>query len=93
MVEGAPLGPVEIWEVGETVEVIPTGVSAAEWTYDWTAPERVESLVLQAWCGDPDGYPGGYPADLQIEVVFVAQEAPTTTTAVLVVDETIPETD
>ena len=36
--------------------------------------------MLQIWCGDPSQYAGGYPESLQIEVVFVAQEAPTTTT-------------
>jgi hypothetical protein len=80
VVDGVPLGPVEIWEIGSTVTPISTGVTAAAWAYDWTAPADVEPLVLQVWCGDPSQYAGGYPESLQIEVVFVAQEAPTTTT-------------
>jgi hypothetical protein len=94
VVDGAPLGPVEIWQIGSTVTPIATGVTAAAWSYDWTAPTAVEPLVLQIWCGDPSRYRGGYPASLQIEVVFVAQEAPTTTTVpeVLSPQHEIPET-
>jgi hypothetical protein len=79
---GAALGPVQIWQVGQSITVIPTGVAAAEWSFDWTAPGVVEPLVLQVWCGDPTGYTGGYPAGLQVTVVFVAQEPPATTTTV-----------
>ena len=94
VVDGAPLGPVEIWQIGSTVTPIATGVTAAAWSYDWTAPTAVEPLVLQIWCGDPSQYQGGYPESLQIEVVFVAQEAPTTTTMPVVVSppHEIPET-
>jgi hypothetical protein len=94
VVDGAPLGPVEIWQIGSTVTPIATGVTAAAWSYDWTAPTAVEPLVLQIWCGDPSSYQGGYPESLQIEVVFVAQEAPTTTTVPGVVSppHEIPET-
>ena len=60
--------------------MIPTGVTAAAWSYDWTAPLDPQPLVLQVWCGDPSGYSGGYPSALQIQVVFVAQEAAPTTT-------------
>jgi hypothetical protein len=80
IVDGAPLGPVEIWQIGSIVTPISTGVTSASWSYDWTAPGEVEPLVLQIWCGDPSQYRGGYPESLQIEVVFVAQAAPTTTT-------------
>ena len=94
VVDGAPLGPVEIWQIGSTVTPIATGVTAAAWSYDWTAPTAVEPLVLQIWCGDPSQYQGGYPESLQIEVVFVAQAAPTTTTvpAVFSPPHEIPET-
>jgi hypothetical protein len=94
-VDGAPLGPVVIWQIGSTSTTIATGVTAAQWSYDWTAPTTVEPLVLQVWCGDPSGYTGGYPEQLQIDVVFVAQEAPpaTTTTGVASPDPVIPETD
>jgi hypothetical protein len=94
VVDGVPLGPVEIWEIGSTVTPISTGVTAAAWSYDWTAPADVEPLVLQVWCGDPSQYVGGYPESLQIEVVFVAQEAPTTTTmpALPAPHDVIPET-
>jgi hypothetical protein len=94
-VGGNPLGPVEIWQIGATVSTIATGVTAAQWSYDWTAPTTVEPLVLQVWCGDPAGYTGGYPQALQIEVVFVAQLAPpgTTTATTAAPDVVIPETD
>jgi hypothetical protein len=92
-VDASPLGPVVIWEIGDTVNVIPTGVTAASWSYDWTAPAVAQPLALQVWCGDPSAYAGGYPEALQIEVVFVAQEAPTTTTTVAAAPHTeIPET-
>ena len=96
IVDGAPLGPVQIWQIGATVTPISTGVTAAAWSYDWTAPTDVEPLVLQIWCGDPSQYAGGYPESLQIEVVFVAQEAPTTAATTTTVasgpDHVIPET-
>ena len=94
VVDGSPLGPVEIWQIGSTVTPISTGVTAAAWSYDWTAPVDVEPLALQIWCGDPSQYEGGYPESLQIEVVFVAQEAPTTSTtpALSPPHEVIPET-
>jgi hypothetical protein len=79
IVDGAPLGPVEIWQIGSVVTPVSTGVTSASWSYDWTAPSEVEPLVLQVWCGDPSQYRGGYPESLQIEVAFVAQAAPTTT--------------
>ncbi len=41
--------------------VIPTGVTAAAWSYDWTAPPDAQPLVLQVWCGDPSGYVGRVP--------------------------------
>ena len=75
-VEGRVLGPVQIWQVGATVTVISTDVTAAQWSYRWTAPSTPEEIVLQPWCGSPDGYSGGYPANLQVEVIFVAQDAP-----------------
>lgn len=94
VVDGSPLGPVEIWQIGSTVTPIATGVTAAAWSYDWTAPTAVEPLVLQVWCGDPSQYEGGYPESLQIDVVFVDQAAPTTTTTVAVdPGRVIPETD
>jgi len=96
IVQGTPLGPVQIWQIGATVTPISTGVTAAAWSYDWTAPTEVEPLVLQIWCGDPSQYAGGYPESLQIQVVFVAQEAPTTAAATTTVatgpDHVIPET-
>jgi len=95
VVDGSPLGPVVIWEIGATVTPISTGVTAAKWSYDWTAPNDVEPLVLQIWCGDPSQYVGGYPESLQIDVVFVDQVAPTTTTTTTVANEpahVIPET-
>jgi hypothetical protein len=51
--------------------------------------------VLQVWCGDPSQYAGGYPESLQITVVFVAQQAPTTTATTVVggTGRVIPETD
>ncbi len=93
VIDGAPLGPVEIWQIGSTVTPISTGVTAASWSYDWTAPTEVEPLVLQIWCGDPSQYAGGYPEALQIEVVFVDQApASTSTTVATEPDHVIPET-
>lgn len=93
VVGGEPLGPVEIWQIGSAVTAISTGVTAATWSYDWTAPGDVEPLVLQVWCGDPSQYAGGYPESLQIEVVFVDQAPATTTTTVAGrPDHVIPET-
>lgn len=91
---GAPLGPVEIWQIGSTVTAISTGVTAEAWSYDWTAPIEVEQLVLQIWCGDPSQYEGGYPESLQIEVVFVDQAPASTTTTIVDADpdHIIPET-
>jgi hypothetical protein len=84
-----------IWQIGATTSTIATGVTAAEWSYDWTAPTAVAPLVLQVWCGDPTGFAGGYPQELQIDVVFVAQQAPpeAATTTVAPSDAVIPETD
>ena len=94
VVDGAPLGPVEIWQIGSTVTPISTGVTAASWSYDWIAPTEVEPLVLQIWCGDPSQYEGGYPEALQIEVVFVDQAPASTTTTTVATepDHIIPET-
>jgi hypothetical protein len=92
LVDGVPRGPVEIWEVGGAVRVIATGVTAAAWSYDWTAPLEPQPLVLQAWCGDPSGFTGGYPAGLQIQVVFVAQQQPAPTTTAAGSGSVIPET-
>jgi hypothetical protein len=93
VIDCAPLGPVEIWQIGSTVTPISTGVTAASWSYDWTAPTEVEPLVLQIWCGDPSQYAGGYPEALQIEVVFVDQApASASTTVATEPDHVIPET-
>jgi hypothetical protein len=99
VVGGSALGPVEIWEVGADVHVVATGVTAADWSYDWTAPSVVAPLVLQVWCGTPRSAVGGYPAELEIEVVFVAQEpqvpttpAPAATVAPVAPGAVIPET-
>jgi hypothetical protein len=93
IVDGAPLGPVQIWQIGSIVTPIATGVTSASWSYDWSAPSEVAPLVLQVWCGDPSQYRGGYPESLLIEVVFVAQAAPTTTAPpVLEPPHEIPET-
>ncbi len=76
-VDGEPLGPVTIWEVGSTITAVETTITAAAWTYDWRSPATADVGALQVWCGDPDAWTGGYPAELQIEVVYVAQDGPT----------------
>lgn len=70
---GVPLGPVTLWEVGDTIGEVATGITAATWTYEWRAPGTADVDVLQVWCGDPATWQGGYPVDLQIRVVYVAQ--------------------
>jgi hypothetical protein len=95
LVDGVPRGPVEIWQVGQSMVVIPTGVTAEAWSYDWTSPDAAQPLVLQVWCGDPSSHVGGYPAAMQIQVEFVAQQAPPSvaSTTTLALDPVIPETD
>jgi hypothetical protein len=92
-INGVPAGPVQIWEIGEGITEIVTGVTAAEWRYEWTAPTEVGPLVLQVWCGDPSGFTEGYPADLQIEVVFVAQAPPPASSTTATIARAIPETE
>jgi hypothetical protein len=93
LVDGVALGPVEIWEVGESISVLNTGVTAADWSYDWTAPAEPAEIVLQVWCGDPSNYEGGYPQNMQIDVVFVAQVPAPTTIAAADPGAEIPSTD
>lgn len=66
-------GPVVIWEIGATITAVDTGITAADWTYDWRSPAEADVGALQVWCGEPDAWTGGYPAELQIEVVYVSQ--------------------
>jgi hypothetical protein len=68
---------VTIWEVGSTITTVATTITAAAWNYDWRSPATADVGALQVWCGDPGAWTGGYPAELQIEVVYVAQDAPT----------------
>lgn len=71
VVDGQPLGPVELWVVNGSTNVIETGVRAAHWTYDWTAPTEGGVAALQVWCGDPAGYQGGYPLERQLAINIV----------------------
>ena len=96
---GDPLGPVIVWLIGVTTDQIATGLTAAEWTYRWTAPtdpSEIASYTFQFWCGDPNGWEGGYPADLQRTVDIVAQAGPPPSTVPLTefdAPHVIPETD
>jgi hypothetical protein len=95
-VEGAPSGPVQIWVVNGTTEVINTGVIASFWTYQWVAPAAGGAAALQVWCGDPTGFDGGYPIDLQLSVSIVDVGPPPTAPPELNPVELsvpIPETD
>ncbi len=74
--DGRPLGPVVIWEVGATVDAVTTAITDTTWSLDWRSPPAADVDVLQVWCGDPATSTGGYPAELQIEVVYVAQDSP-----------------
>ena len=99
-VDGQPLGPVIVWTISDTTDRLDTGVTATGWTYRWTAPtnpDLIRSYTFQFWCGDPAGWQGGYPADLQRTIDMVAQIAPTSTTIPLIEVDTpsdpIPETN
>ena len=97
--DGSAPGSLVVWVISETTEQIATGVTATEWTYQWTAPtdpNLIASHTFQFWCGDPSSWQGGYPADLQRTVDVVAQVAPTPTTSPLTEATppvVIPETD
>lgn len=97
--DGAPLGPVVLWVVGVGSSEISTGVTSERWTYAWTAPvdeAEFSAFTFQFWCGDPAGFDGGYPSDLQ-QIVDMVAAAPPTTTSPLIESEPpvviIPETD
>jgi hypothetical protein len=75
---GQPLGPVVIWEIGASITAVPTGITADAWAVDWQAPAAADVSALQVWCGDPATWNGGYPAELQTDVVYVAQAGPVT---------------
>ena len=95
---GEPLGPLVVWVIGVGTDRIVTGVTAVEWTYGWTAPtvpNEITTYSFQFWCGDPTGWVGGYPSDLQRTVDIVAQAGPGPTTVPLVEPDPpnpIPET-
>jgi hypothetical protein len=80
MVGDVPAGPVMIRQVGVSTDVLATGITAEQWSYDWTAPATVSPLQLQVFCGDPDVDVASYPASLAITVTFVAVEEPPSTT-------------
>ncbi len=101
VVGGNALGPVEIWQIDDATVVLATGITAEQWVYDWQASVDIDApVVLQAWCGDPAGFAGAYPASLQVAVDLVQTEkppVPTTTTPVPTTTTpapagTIPET-
>lgn len=66
-------GPVVVWEVGAAVRSIDTGIATSGWTYAWRSPLAADVEALQVWCGDPSGWTGGYPAELQVTVEYVSQ--------------------
>jgi hypothetical protein len=90
-----------VWQIGRTIEVIPTGVSSAAWSFTWTAPidtADVGGYTFQFWCGVPETGAAGYPVDLQITVDMVMQSlpaAPTTSTPLVEAppNPAIPETN
>jgi hypothetical protein len=84
---GQPSGPVVVWLIGATTSQVATDVTATEWTYRWTAPtdpNEITGYTFQFWCGDPTGWEGGYPVDLQRTVDIVAQAGPVPITVPLV---------
>jgi hypothetical protein len=86
------MGPVVLWIVGTTTQVVRTRVTAEVWTYDWTAPvdeSEFSSFTFQFWCGDPTGFAGGYPAGLQ-QIVDMVATAPPVTTTIPPLDESSP---
>lgn len=99
-IDGSAPGSLVVWVISDTTDVIDTGVTATEWTYQWTAPtdeNEIASHTFQFWCGDPSGRQGGYPADLQRTVDIVAQALPLPATVTPLIeagpDLVIPETD
>ena len=96
---GQSLSPVIVWVIAAQTERIDTGLTATEWTYRWIAPtdpSEFASYTFQFWCGDPSGWEGGYPSELQRSVDMVAQAGPPPTTTppgdIPVIAKTIPET-
>jgi hypothetical protein len=96
---GQPLGPVIVWMISDTTDVVDTGITAADWVYEWVAPTDpalIRSYAVQFWCGDPAGWQGGYPAELQLTIDIVAQAAPPATTSPLIESDSstdpIPQT-
>lgn len=78
VVDGQPLGPVELWVINGSTHVIKTGLRAAHWTFDWTAPTQGGVVAIQAWCGDPASNSSGYPLDLQLAINIVEVGPPPT---------------
>ena len=98
VVDGQPLGPVELWVLSGSTNVIETGMRAAHWTYEWTAPTEGGVVAIQVWCGDPEGFQGGYPLARQLAINIVGvgppPPPPTATTAASNAPiVSIPETD
>jgi len=98
--DGSAPGSLVVWVISDTTDVIDTGVTATGWVYQWTAPtdeDEIASHTFQFWCGDPSGWQGGYPADLQRTVDMVAQAVPLPATATPLIEAdpapVIPETD
>ena len=78
VVDGQPLGPVELWVINGSAHVIKTGLRAAHWTFDWTAPTQGGVVAIQAWCGDPATNTGGYPLERQLAINIVEVAPPPT---------------
>jgi hypothetical protein len=81
VVDGQPLGPVELWVLNGSTNVIETGMRAAHWTYEWTAPTERGVVAIQVWCGDPEGFQGGYPLARQLAINIVEVGPPPTSPA------------
>ena len=97
---GASPGSLVVWVISDSTERIATGVTAVDWTYRWMAPSdpnEIASFTFQFWCGDPSGWQGGYPAELQRTVDMVAQAGPPPTISAPLIEadppSVIPETD
>ncbi len=98
VVDGQPLGPVELWVLNGSTDVIETGMRAAHWIYEWTAPPERGVVAIQVWCGDPEGFQGGYPLARQLAINIVEVGPPptspmATTAASNAPIVSIPETD
>ena len=92
VVDGVVGGPVHLVLIGDTTEVIDTGITARVWRYAWPVPDGGGVQAIQAWCGNPGDQPVSYPAELQLEIAIVGVGPPPTIVPPVQLGPTLPET-